>query len=184
MDLWKDIPNFEGLYQANINGEIRSLYTNKILKPEKSKNGYMKVMLCKNKKRKLFSVHRLIIETFIGKVDDMDVNHKDCNKQNNKLSNLEYCTRSDNIKHSFDNKLQIAKKGQEHPLYKKYGKENKTSRKVEQYDLNNNFIKLWDSIMDVERELGINNGNVSSCCNGKKMSAGGFKWKHHTIPEE
>lgn len=67
--------------------------------------------------------------------------------------------------------------------YKKYGKENKTSKKVNQYDLDGNLIKTWDSIKDVERGLDINNGNISSCCNGKKRTAGGFIWKHVEVEE-
>lgn len=185
MDLWKDIPNFEGLYQASTNGKIRSLYKDKILKQEISKNGYCKIMLCKDKKRKLFSVHRLIAKTFLNDYDNnLQVNHKDGNKQNNHIENLEMVTAKENIRHSFKNKLQVPKKGKQHPLYKKYGKENKTSKKVNQYDLKGNFIRTWNSIMDVQRSLGISNGNISSCCNGKKTSAGGYLWRHFEMPKE
>lgn len=186
MDLWKDIPNFEGLYQASINGEIRSIYRyKKILKQSKSKNGYLKVMLCANGKRKLISVHRLIAMTFLEDYKtNLQVNHKNGIKTDNRVDNLEMVTPSENIRHSFKNGLQKAKFGEDHPLYKKYGKENKTSKKVNQYDLDGNFIKTWDSIMDVERKLKINNGNISSCCNGKKNNAGGFIWKHYEIPKE
>lgn len=184
MELWKDIPSFKGLYQASTKGNIRSLYKNIILKQSTSKNGYRKVMLCKNKKRKLCSVHRLIAMTFLDNYSEkLQVNHKDGNKKNNTIKNLEMVTCKENIQHSFKNKLQTAKKGKDHPLYKKYGKENKTSKRVEQYDMNGNFLKTWDSIMDVERTLGINNSNISRCCNGYKNSAGGFKWKHHKTLE-
>lgn len=179
MELWKDIPEFEGLYQINTKGEIKSNYTNKILKHEISKNGYCLIMLCKNKKRKLMSVHRLVAKTFLDNyTEELQVNHKDGNKQNNNLNNLEMVTCKENIRHSFKNGLQIPKRGKEHPLYKKYGVKNKTSKKVNQYDLENNFIRTWDCIRDVERVLKINNSNISACCKGKKNSAGGFKWKH------
>ena len=184
-EIWKNIPNYEGLYQASINGEIRSLYTNIILKQEISKNGYCKVMLCKNKKRKLLSVHRLIAMTYLDNYsEDLQVNHIDGNKQNNTINNLEMVTCKENIQHSFKNNLQIAKKGREHPLFKKYGVKNKTSKKVNQYDLEGNFIKTWDSIMDIERKLNINNSNISRCCNGYKNSAGGFKWKHYIVSKD
>lgn len=101
-EIWKNIPNYEGLYQASINGEIRSLYTNIILKQEISKNGYCKVMLCKNKKRKLLSVHRLIAMTYLDNYsEDLQVNHIDGNKQNNTINNLEMVTCKENIQHSF-----------------------------------------------------------------------------------
>lgn len=185
MELWKDIPSYEGLYQASTMGRIRSLYTNKILKHEISKNGYCKVTLCKNRVRKLCSVHRLVATTFLPNHNKkLQVNHKDGNKTNNCVDNLEWATSKENIIHSYKNKLQIPKKGKEHPLYRKYGKENKTSKKINQYDLQGNFIKTWDSIMDVERILNINNGNISSCCNGKKRMAGGFIWRHCEISQK
>lgn len=187
MELWKDIPKFEGLYQASPSGNIKSLYRNKILKSEISKNGYSKVMLSKNRKRKLVSVHRLIAMTYLlNYSENLQVNHKDGNKQNNNINNLEMVTCQENIQHSFKNKLQIPKKGKEHPNYKKYGIKNKTSKKVNQYDLQGKFIRTWDSIMDVERTLKINNSNISSCCNNNKKSAGGYIWKHYVyeMPKE
>ena len=185
MELWKDIPNYEGLYQASTEGEIKSYYTGKILKQEISKNGYCKVMLCKNRKRKLYSVHRLIAVTYLNNYNEnLQVNHINGIKTDNKIKNLEMVTCKENIKHSFKNKLQIAKKGKEHPLYKKYGILNKTSKKINQYDMNGKFIKTWNSIMDVERQLHISNSNISRCCNKYKNSAGGYKWKYTRLESE
>ena len=104
-EIWKDIPNFEGLYQASNLGNIRSTYRyKKILKQCKSKNGYLKVMLCAHSERKLISVHRLIAMTFLKDYDiKLQVNHKNGIKVDNRIKNLEMVTPSENIKHSFKN---------------------------------------------------------------------------------
>ena len=107
MELWKDIPNYEGLYQANINGEIRSIYRyKKVLKQSQSKNGYLKVMLCANGKRKLISVHRLIAMTFLEDYKiNLQVNHINGIKNDNRIENLEMVTLQQNIKHSIETGL-------------------------------------------------------------------------------
>lgn len=183
MELWKDIPNFEGLYQASINGEIRSIYKyKKILKQSKSKNGYLKVMLCANGKRKLISVHRLIAMTFLEDYEtNLQVNHKNGIKTDNRVDNLEMVTPSENIRHSFENGLQKAKFGKEHPLYKKYGKENKTSKKVNQYDLEGNFIKTFNSIIEASKETNTNRANISACCKGKLNKTNNYIWRYVDI---
>lgn len=112
MDLWKDIPNFEGLYQASINGEIRSINhirkngTNeyeqkgKILKFTKNHSGYYQVRLSKNGIAKTYRVNRLVALTFIDNpLNRETVNHKDGNKLNNKVENLEWATHKEQTKH-------------------------------------------------------------------------------------
>lgn len=170
---WKDIPNYEGLYQASTEGEIKSYYTGKILKQEISKNGYCKFMLCKNRKRKLYSVHRLIAMTFIENPNNYPIiNHMDSNKTNNCVSNLEWCTQKYNMQHAYTyiciKPTWLGKKGKLHP----------SSVKIEQYDLNDNFIKTWNSMMDIKRILNIDCSNISKCCKGKYHTVGGYKWKY------
>lgn len=107
-EVWKDIPNYEGLYQASNYGKIKSfdkvvrtlnqygkestrIIKGKILIPSGKK--YLKVALFKNNKRKYYSVHRLIAITFIPNPNKLpQVNHIDENKHNNKVDNLEWCT--------------------------------------------------------------------------------------------
>ena len=103
---WKKIPEFED-YEASTFGNIRSLKkqsNGKILKPFLNKDGYELINLFQNKKRFTGLVHRLIMKTFIGE-SSLTVNHIDGIKTNNRLDNLEYCTRSQNIKHSFNTGL-------------------------------------------------------------------------------
>ena len=88
-EIWKDIKNYEGLYQISNLGRIKRVDKNKILKYAIVYNGYYRVCLCKNGKAKDFRVHRLVAETFIPNDKDLEiVNHKDGNKKNNKVEKI------------------------------------------------------------------------------------------------
>lgn len=97
-EVWKDIPGYEGLYQVSNTGEVKSLNyrgsgETKLLKQSTNKKGYKRVVLCKNRKKKNHSVHRLVAITFIPNPDNLPiVNHIDECKSNNMVSNLEWCT--------------------------------------------------------------------------------------------
>jgi len=115
---WAFIPDFNR-YQASNLGRIRSLdYKNsgliKVLSPAISKGGYYITMLLNNHgKYKSWSVHKFVAMAFFGKIPiGKEINHKDGNKTNNSILNLEYCTRSENCQHSFDIGLQKAKRGE------------------------------------------------------------------------
>lgn len=112
MDLWKDIPNFEGLYQASTKGNIRSLnhirkngtsqyiQREKLLKFNKNPNGYLQVRLSKNGVAKTYRVNRLIALTFIANpFDKKTVNHINGNKLDNNVENLEWATHKEQTKH-------------------------------------------------------------------------------------
>lgn len=101
---WKSIPRYDDYYASSL-GRIKSKRFNrsKILKPNTNCKGYLYLTLCKNKIRKSMTVHSLISLTFIGnRPSNFDINHKDGNKKNNYIDNLEYCSRSDNMKHAFN----------------------------------------------------------------------------------
>ena len=115
-EIWKDIPNYYGLYQASNTGKIRSLDAvvsyerkgnivtrkrfGKILKPCNNRYGYPMVVLTKPNHRKCHSVHRLILLAFIGD-SDLTVNHVNGIKEDNRLENLEYTTMSQNLHHAY-----------------------------------------------------------------------------------
>ena len=103
-EVWKDIPEYENIYQVSNLGRVYSKITDKILRQTNTTTGYKKVELYKNKKRKSFKVHRLVMYSFIGVKKDI-VNHKDGNPLNNSLCNLEYCDYSYNMKHAYKNGL-------------------------------------------------------------------------------
>jgi hypothetical protein len=119
MEMWKDVTNWEGLYKISNLGNVYSVRSNKNLKHQKSGHkgsGYLQVPLHRDGKKKLTCVHRLIAEHFIPNPENKPVvNHLDGNKQNNEISNLEWCTVSENMKHAYDTGLNTSlKHGIEH----------------------------------------------------------------------
>ena len=113
-EIWKDIQDYEGLYQISNLGNVRSLkkwcgnrYQEKWkdeikkLKPTDNGYGYLIISLRKNKKRKNFYIHRLVAKAFLKNEENKSqINHKDYNRYNNKINNLEYCTPKENTMHS------------------------------------------------------------------------------------
>jgi len=96
---WFEIPTYDGRYMITKDGRIKSKF--KELKQVKRKDGYKRISLTKNGKRKNYLVHRVIAMTFIpNSIRKKEVNHKDGNKRNNHVSNLEWCTREENIRHA------------------------------------------------------------------------------------
>lgn len=118
---WKPIKDYEGLYEISSNGRVKSLNYNKtgreqILKPIKNRFGYLQIILNQNGKKKHFSVHRLVAQAFISNIENKPcINHKDEDKTNNKVENLEWCTVSYNNNYGTRNK-QVSKalKGRKH----------------------------------------------------------------------
>lgn len=106
--MWKDIKNFEGYYQVSDSGEIRSIdrtietargtwfFKGKVLQPNVGTNGYLYVNLSKADKGHTVYIHRAVAETFLGKVEGLEVNHINSNKQDNRLENLEWLDRHTN----------------------------------------------------------------------------------------
>ena len=182
---WKDIPYSYCLYQISNYGRIRRiehtrissrynkkgrLYKGKILKATTNKQGYANFQLyTADGLIKTFKVHRLVAELFIPNPDNKpQVNHIDGNKLNNKVDNLEWCTNGENGKHAWDCGLRT----------RRIGKDNKSSVSVKQYDLNGNFIKEWDSIADITRQLGISHSLITNTCQGKQKTSHGYIWKY------
>lgn len=102
---WEHIFNYENLYLISKKGEVYSIRNKKILKPY-CPNGYLQIELNKNGKHKKYLIHRLVAQTYLPNKNDLPcVNHKDGNKLNNDVSNLEWCTYSENMIHASNHKL-------------------------------------------------------------------------------
>ena len=182
--IWKDIKGYEGLYQVSNCGEVRKLrfinnITNKekifMITPQKINSGYYKIVLYKNAVYKNKTIHRLVAETFIPNPNNYPcVNHKDGNKNNNNVENLEWCTYSENAKHAYKNNLTTAAaKG-------KYGGENPKAIKVNMIDKNTNkVIKQFDSQIEAAKYIGVKRScHIVSCCKGRLKTAYGYKWMY------
>ena len=177
-EVWVNIPEFPNYWVSNL-GRVKSIrYISKyncnkeiILKQYTDRYGYLFVGFSVNHtKVKWFKVHRLVAKMFLNDYSEsLQVNHKDENKKNNKVSNLEMCNNKYNCN---------------------YGNKNNTlSKPVIQEDLEGNFIKEWKSTREIEKVLGYSNTSISNCCNGfaKDYNSGklypvhcayGYKWKY------
>jgi FixJ family two-component response regulator len=105
---WREVHGTMGRYMASNSGKIKSLYLNKntILKPRINYRGYEQVSLSYHGNVKTKTVHRIVAMTFLAKPESRcDVNHKDGNKLNNHISNLEFISHSENVKHAYENGL-------------------------------------------------------------------------------
>ena len=154
------IEGFEKYEVSNL-GKVRNIKSGRVLKTSLNNNGYLRLFLCENNKRKHLYLHRIIATAFIDNPDEKPcVNHIDENKLNNDLSNLEWCTVRENLIHGTRTKRAAEK----------------CFKKVIQLDLNDNVLNEFESMTQAEQETGVFVSNISSCCNGKVKSAGGFKW--------
>lgn len=175
MEIWKDIPGYEGIYQVSSFGRVKSLARktcnqygkeDHILSPGwiGPNKHYLFVHLCKKGNRKKYLVHQLVASVFIPNPLNLPhVNHKDENPQNNCVDNLEWCSPKYNIN---------------------YGKRNEKvrkalSRKVYQYDKTTGvLIAVYKSALDAEKATGVWSQNIGKCCSGNLQSTGGFIWRH------
>lgn len=177
MEEWKEIAGYEGLYVISNLGHIKSLKTGNLKKFTVAKNGYCVTTLYKNNQGKTCYIHRLIAIAFIPNPNNLKViNHKDGNKLNNCLINLEWCSYSQNNKHAFSSGLKTVSEANK----KKFGEyasfRCKTSpprrKKVVKEDLQGNVIEIYDSIKQAAL---INNCNIEAITNAIRGKSRIFK---------
>lgn len=174
-EIWRPIKEFEDLYHISIFGDVKRIETiskngtgnyrrkEHLLKQRINNKGYKMVDLYKENKRSQFLVHRLVAETFITNLNDLPcVNHKDENKTNNYVNNLEWCSQKYNMNYG--------------TCPQKIGKAN--SKSVIQKTKENTFVKKYASIIEAQRQTGISNGSIGDCLHNRRKSAGGYLWEY------
>lgn len=161
------IKGYEGLYAVTSDGAVIGLRSGKELKPMNMR-GYLRVKLYRNAQPKMYSIHRLVASAFIPNDQGKEqVNHKDGNKSNNNVSNLEWVTQSENQIHAYINGLNSS----EHANMV-------TRKRIEQKTMDGNVLKTWNSMSEASRATGIPISNITHCCRGRIKHAGGFKWDY------
>ena len=178
IEIWKDIPNYDGKYQISNYGRVKSLNYKRsgkeqTLKPFITGHGYLQVSLCKNGARKLIYIHKVMANVFLDRksfksmayedrkkidLNKLEVNHIDENKKNNYIGNLEFCTSKYNVNYG-DRNNNVRKK---------------LSKVINQYDLKHNLIKRWNSMTKASKDLNIPLHYISCCCNGERMTTKGY----------
>lgn len=170
VEVWKDIPGFEGLYQASNQGRIRSLdmrvrYKNpqftalrkgRILSPKTTNRGYLEVVLMKNGVRHNKRVHQLVALTFIPNPNNYtSINHINEVKNDNAVENLEWCTQKYNNDAYYCQRVNIY-----------------------QYNLQGDLIKIWHSITNAAKEIGGDKTGIQHCCGGSLKTFMGYIWTY------
>ena len=180
---WKTIewnPN----YQVSNLGRVKSIERKekcknfyrirkeKILIPEKTIGGYLRVNLWEDGKMKHFSVHRLVASAFVqnNSLFNTEINHLDENKENNCASNLEWCEHIHNI--NFGTRNERAGIAISKALTGIYNtKKSKSIMCIE-------TSKIYPSLSEVQRQFGFSQSNICNCCRGKRNTCGGYHWKY------
>lgn len=179
-EMWKDIEDYEGIYQISNLGDVKSYdkYVKKkhgliFYKGKKMKiiysGKYPFIGLTKNRKQKVHLIHRLVAIHFIPNPENKSqVNHKKGIKTDNRASELEWVTPSENIIHAYQTGLRK----------KLFGKDHKGSKKVKQFTMDGKFISEYNSQLEAKRMLGMKSSHISEVCLGKVASCGGYLWEY------
>ena len=166
-EIWKDVKDYEELYQVSNLGRVKRVTSGRILKGGKDKKGYLKVRLSKNNIKSTKTIHRLVAQAFIPNPENKpQVNHIDENKTNNSVDNIEWMTAKENINHGTRNE--------------RIGKANIISKSISIIATNLKTGKSQEfyGISECARQLGLHNQNITAVLKGKRRQTGGYTFKY------
>lgn len=180
-EIWADIASFEGIYQISNMGRLKSfkdLSDGRILSLKNGKRDYFSIVLRYGKKIRHTRIHRLVAESFIpNPYGKPQVNHKDGNRQNNKVWNLEWVTEKENARHAVDHNPNTVKN------MNKYNQVVRP-RMIQQYTLDNRLLATYWNAVEAEKATGVCHRNILQVANRDeykpgmiRKQAGGFIWK-------
>lgn len=178
-EIWKNVEGYGNFYEVSNLGRVRSkeriteiqpychiVRKSRILKAQFNGN-YYRVVVSFNGKYRQVLIHRLVAETFIPNPNNLsEVNHKDEDKSNNDVSNLEWCTRLYNMAYGT--------KSARHSLFMTLTK----GKSVSQYTLDGVFVADYATIEQARKAVNITRGGIKNTCDGKQKSAGGYMWRY------
>lgn len=172
-EVWKEVPRYKGAYLISNLGNLKSterycyhngkpwLVKERLLSKVIGHNGYIEYQITYNKKHRSEKAHRLVAEAFLPNPNNKPfINHIDGNKQNNCVENLEWCTNQENILHAYHHRLI------------------KRCKKIAQYDLQMNLIKIWETTGDIERAGIAIKRHIHEACKGKRKQHHGYIWRY------
>lgn len=200
-EVWKSVVGYEGLYSVSNFGRIKNSRTNHILKPQRLSKGYQGVTLYKNNKRKTQKVHRVVAIAFIPNPTNLpSINHKDEDKTNNHVDNLEWCdAKYNNTYGTFAQRISKALQGRPSPMKGRHHTEGakrklslasrgrkfkiesliKKSIPVAQCDKDTGkILKIFYGASEASRQTGIDSSSITAVCRGRRGSAGGYRWMY------
>lgn len=161
-EVWRDIPNYENIYKVSNFGRVKNI-KGKVLKPIRNYKDYLIVWLYKDKKRKMFPIHRLVAKCFVKNPNNYSiVNHLDEDKSNNKPSNLEWCTAKQNTNHG----TCIARRS------------SNNKKPILQLNRDGVVIKRWSGIIEASKSLNIDGSSITKVAKNRRTTAGGYVWKY------
>lgn len=177
-EIWNDIVGYEGIYQVSNFGNVKSLdridargwhRRGEYKRKSKSKTGYLIVGLFKDGIETKHQVHRLVATTFLENHKGYpQVNHKDEDKCNNNVNNLEWCDNDYNMKYTM---------ARHDRFWVHYGPR-KRKRKIAQFTIDGTHIKTWKSVIDIQKTIGLRASNIWVACNNKnRHKSQGYIWK-------
>lgn len=157
---WRDVVEYSN-YEVNYYGQIRHKTRKQILKPRRNNGGYLYVNFKINGKNTNFAVHRIVANAFIPNPNGYtEVNHKDYDRTNNCVDNLEWVSSSQNSKHAYLKKENRASRG----------------KQVEQYSKTGEYIRTYETVSDAAQAMGCCVAAISNCCLGRTKTSQGFRW--------